>query len=229
MRSAVPSTSFGARAPSGLAIGHDTQAVEDSHPRVAGPTSAHWAPETPIHPVMTPTRTTTQYQFSTLTTTAPEAVLDGIGAIELPEDLCVSERGSTYLVLGPRPSSYDARLAVGLAGAVVLAVLILSAFSVVLIAFLPVGVLPLVPLFLHDSPQLAVGAVPDEDGATRVTVHGQAPARLTTALDLFLSRLPVAEHTLLAEAGNGNGNGHGHGAPLADDGPVRAPETTAAD
>ena len=154
--------------------------------------------------MISPARTT-QYQFSMATTTSPEAVLDGISAIELPEDLCVSERGATYLVLGPRPSFYDARLAVALCTLVVLAVLILTAFSVVLIAFLPLGLLPLAPLFLRENPMLAVGAVPEDDGSTRVTVHGQAPTRLTAALDLFLSRLPVAEHALVPDPGNSNG------------------------
>jgi len=180
---------------------------------------------------MTPTRSTTQYQFSTATTTPPEAVLDGISAIELPEGLCINERGSTYLVLGPRPSFYDARLAVALAVLIVLAVLILTAFSVVVIAFLPLAGLPLAPLFLREQPVLAVGAVPEEDGSTRVTVHGQAPSRLTAALDLFLSRLPEAEHVAVPDPGNANGNGRANGrAPASpDEGPVRAPETSTAE
>jgi hypothetical protein len=172
---------------------------------------------------------TTQYQFATLTSNPPEAVLDGIAGIDLPEDLSVTERGSTYLVIGPRPSTYDARLAVALCTLLVLTVLILSAFSVVLIAFLPVAAAPLIPLLLRDSNDLAVGAVPDDrDGATRVTVHGQAPARLTSALDLFLSRLPVPPE-LSDEPGAGNGaNGHTAPPPVTDE-PVRAPEATAAD
>jgi hypothetical protein len=178
---------------------------------------------------MTPIHGTTQYQFSTVTTTPAEAVLDGISAIELPEDLCVNERGSTYLVIGPRPGVYDARLAVGLAGVVVLAVLIATAFSVVLIAFLPAGLLPLIPLLLRDHPLLAVGAVPDDDGATRVTVHGQAPVRLTSALDLFLSRLPVPETAVIPDPGNTNGHARNGHAPSAEGGPVRSPEHTAAE
>jgi hypothetical protein len=180
--------------------------------------------------VITPTRSTTQYQFSTATTTPPEAVLDGIGAIDLPPDLCVSERGTTYLVLGPRPSCYDGRLAVALATLVVLAVLILSAFWLVLIALLPLGLLPLAPLFLRDNQVLAVGAVPEDDGSTRVTVHGQAPTNLTSALDLFLSRLPVAEHLSPADPGNGSANGHGGDTSHPDNGgPVRAPEASTAE
>lgn len=173
--------------------------------------------------MITPTRSTTQYQFSTATTSPAEQVLEGISAIELPEDLCVNERGSTYLVLGPRPSFYDARLAVALAILVVLAVLIASAFSVVLIAMLPLGALPLVPLFLRDHPVLAVGAVPEDDGTTRVTVHGQAPTQLTAALDLFLSRLPIAEPVAPCDP---DANGH---APSENGGPVRSPEVTTAD
>lgn len=175
--------------------------------------------------MITPTRSTTQYQFSTATTSPPEAVLEGISAIELPDDLCVNERGSTYLVLGPKPSFYDARLAVALAILIVLAVLIASAFSVVLIAMLPLGAIPLVPLFLHDNPVLAVGAVPEDDGTTRVTVHGQAPTQLTAALDLFLSRLPVAEPMAPSDPGGNGANGRGR----AGGGPVRAPEATTAE
>jgi hypothetical protein len=177
---------------------------------------------------MTPIHGTTQYQFSTVTTTPPGAVLDGIAALELPDDLSVTERGATYLVIGPRPSGYDARLAVALCAAVVLAVLILTAFWVVVVALLPLGFLPLAPLLLRDHPLLAVGAVPEDDGSTRVTVHGQAPSRLTAGLDLFLSRLPVPEHVVVPDPGNTNGHANGshrgHG-----EGQVRAPERTAAE
>ncbi|HXA27152.1 MAG TPA: hypothetical protein VN193_00240 [Candidatus Angelobacter sp.] len=172
---------------------------------------------------------TTQYQFATLTSSPPAEVLDGIAGIDLPADLSVTERGSTYLVIGPKPSAYDARLAVALCTLLVLTVLILSAFSVVLIAFLPVAAVPLIPLLLRDSDDLAVGAVPDDrDGATRVTIHGQAPAKLTSALDLFLTHLPVPPE-LSDEPPAANGS-NGHSGPRsAGDQPVRAPEPTAAD
>jgi hypothetical protein len=183
-----------------------------------------------------PPRSTRQYQFTTATSTSPEAVLDGISALALPDDLCVNERGSTYLVLGPKPSFYDARLAVALATLVVLAVLILTAFWVVLVALLPLGVLPLLPLLIRDNPLLAVGAVPEDDGCTRVTVHGQAPLELTGALDLFLSRLPRMEPPAPTGTPNGNGNGtagahrNGHGAaPDLADTTVRAPEPSGAE
>ena len=168
---------------------------------------------------------TTHYQYATLTSSPPEAVLEGIAGIELPEDLSITERGATYLVIGPKPSEYDARLAVALCTLLVLTVLIMSAFSVVLIAFLPVAAAPLVPLLLRDSNDLAVGAVPEDDHSTRVTIHGQAPTRLTAAIDLFLSRLPEPPAT------NGHGpNGHnGAGAGSGADQPVRAPEPTAAE
>jgi len=172
---------------------------------------------------------TTQYQFATLTSSSPEAVLDGIAGIELPEDLSVTERGSTYLVIGPKPSGYDARLAVALCTLLVLTVLIMSAFWVVLIALLPVAAIPLVPLVVRRGTDLAVGAVPDDDeGTTRVTIHGTAPARLTAALDLFLTSLPIPAR--LSEEGHApNGtNGHLSARGVATD-PVRAPEPTAAD
>ena len=172
--------------------------------------------------------TTTQYQFATLTTASPEAVLDGIAGLDLPDDVSVTERGSTYLVIGPKPSNYDGRLAVGLSTLVVLAVLILAAFWVVLVALLPVAVLPLLPLLMRDKPVLAVGAVPDDDASTRLTVHGQAPSRLTAALDTFLSSLPLPpEPGEDTRGSNGTGaerNGN-HTAPP----PVRAPEPTAAE
>ncbi|HZS14890.1 MAG TPA: hypothetical protein VFC09_09855 [Candidatus Dormibacteraeota bacterium] len=169
------------------------------------------------------TAQTTQYQFATLTSSSPEAVLDGVAGIELPESVSITERGGTYLVIGPRPSGYDARLAVALSTLLVLTVLILSAFSVVLIAFLPAAAAPLVPLLLRDSNDLGVGAVPEEDGTTRVTVHGQAPTTLTAALDLFLSRLPEPPPPPGLD-----GNGAGPPAGVAA-GPVRAPEPTAAE
>jgi hypothetical protein len=171
--------------------------------------------------------TTTQYQFATLTTAPPQAVLDGIAGLELPDDVSVTERGSTYLVIGPKPSNYDARLAVALSTLVVLAVLILTAFVVVLVALLPLAVLPLVPLLVRDKPTLAVGAVPDDDGCTRLTLHGQAPSRLTAALDHFLSSLPLPPEPGDASSGDGTGaerNGSHTAAP-----PVRAPEPTAAE
>jgi len=178
---------------------------------------------------MSATRSTTQYQFSTATTTPVEAVLDGISAIELPDDLVVTERGSTYLVIGPPPSFYDARMAVGLATLVVLAVLILTAFAVVLVALLPLGLVPLIPLALRDHPLLAVGAVREDDDCTRVTVHGQAPTRLTSALDLFLSRLPEAGSALVPDPGNGNGNGHGPARPRTGEDASLTPEHTTAE
>ncbi len=172
-----------------------------------------------------PSTATTRYQFATLTSSTPEAVLDGIAGIELPDELTITERGSTYLVIGPRPSGYDARLAVALATLLVLTVLIMTAFSVVLIAFLPVAAVPLLPLVLRDSDDLGVGAVPEDGGITRVTVHGQAPERLTAAVDLFLSHLPVPAHVAGA---NGNGTAGGAAAP-GEAAPVRAPEPTAAE
>jgi hypothetical protein len=175
--------------------------------------------------------TTTQYQFATATTTSPDAVLEGIAGLDLPGDLSVTERGSTYLVIGPRPSKYDARLAVALSTLVALAVLIITAFAVVLIALLPLAVLPLVPLLLRDKPLLAVGAVPDDGGATRVTVHGQAPANLTASLDHFLSGLPLPAAPAPPDPGQNGGprqNGH-NGTRVVVGEPVRAPERTAAD
>jgi hypothetical protein len=173
------------------------------------------------------TASTTQYQFATLTASTPETVLDGIAALELPEDVSITERGSTYLVVGPKPSDYDARLAVALCTLLVLTVLIATAFSVVLIAFLPVAAAPLVPLLLRESNDLAVGAVPEDDGVTRVTVHGTAPARLTSALDQFLAGLPEP-HVRPGSNGHAANGTHAGAGPATPD-PVRAPEPTVAE
>jgi hypothetical protein len=175
---------------------------------------------------------TTQYQYATLTASRPEEVLEGIAGLDLPDDLSVTERGSTYLVIGPKPSDYDARLAVALCTLLVLTVLILSAFSVVLIALLPVAAVPLVPLLLRDSNDLGVGAVPDDEHTTRVTVHGQAPAKLTASLDTFLSQLPEPPAHVHGNGHAGSNGSTAHNAAssaAAPSEPVRAPEPTAAE
>ncbi len=134
---------------------------------------------------------TNPYQFSLRTSRDPGDVLDGVAARPLP-GIAVSERGAHYLVLRPRRRSrYGSDIAVGIAIAIVLAVLIMTAMSPVFIVLLPLAVLPGVPLLLdHRRPDLAVSAVVDDDGSTRVTVHGEASDELAAAVDAFLGALP---------------------------------------
>jgi len=60
----------------------------------------------------------------------------------------------------------------------------------VLIVLLPLAVLPGVPLLIDNRPDLAISAVADDLGGTRVTVHGQASSELAAALDAYLGSLP---------------------------------------
>jgi hypothetical protein len=131
------------------------------------------------------------YQFSLRTSRDPGDVLDDVAARPLP-GIAVSERGTHYLVLRPRRRSrYGSDIAVGIAVTIVLAVLILTAMTPLFIVLLPLAVLPGVPLLLdHRRPDLAVSAVVDDDGSTRVTVHGEASEELAAAVDAFLGALP---------------------------------------
>jgi hypothetical protein len=131
------------------------------------------------------------YQFSLRTSRDPGEVLDDVAARPLP-GIAVSERGTHYLVLRPRRRSrYGSDIAVGIAIAIVLAVLILTAMTPLFIVLLPLAVLPGIPLLLdHRRPDLAVSAVVDDDGSTRVTVHGEASEELAAAVDAFLGALP---------------------------------------
>jgi hypothetical protein len=133
------------------------------------------------------------YQFSLRTSRDPGEVLDDVAARPLP-GIAVSERGAHYLVLRPRRRSrYGSDIAVGIAIAIVLAVLIATAMTPVLIVLLPLAVLPGIPLLLdHRRPDLAVSAVVDDDGSTRVTIHGEASEELAAAVDAFVGALPDA-------------------------------------
>ncbi|MDQ6856723.1 MAG: hypothetical protein M3Z57_06575 [Candidatus Dormibacteraeota bacterium] len=136
---------------------------------------------------------TNPYQFSLRTSREPGEVLDDVAARPLP-GIAVSERGPHYLVLRPRRRlRYGSDIAVGISIAIVLAVLIATAMTPLLIVLLPLAVLPGVPLLLdHRRPDLAVSAVVDDDGSTRVTVHGEASEDLAAAVDAFLGALPDA-------------------------------------
>ena len=140
---------------------------------------------------------TIPYQVSRRTSWPAPGLLADIAALEVP-GVEVAERGSTYLVLAPsRPGRYGPGLAVALAIVVTIAVLALSATTVVLIALLPAALLPLVPLLFTHSPRLSIGAVPEhgegeEDGDTIVTVSGDMWHALAVQLHSYLSALPPA-------------------------------------
>jgi hypothetical protein len=132
------------------------------------------------------------YQFSLRTSRAPSDVLDEVAGRPLP-GIAVAERGTHYLVLRPtRRHRYGSDIAVGAAIVIVLAVLIATALTPVLIVLLPLAVLPALPLLFDHRPTLAVSAVVDDDGGTRVTVHGEASSELAAAVDAFLGALPEA-------------------------------------
>lgn len=135
---------------------------------------------------------TAPYQYSVRTTREPAEVL-----VELsnrrPPGIAVDETGPHYIVFRPeRRIRYGGDIAIGLCIAVVLGVLILTAITPWLIILMPLAVLPAVPLWFDQRPDLAVSAMEDDDGAVRVTVHGQASPELAAALDAYLGALPQA-------------------------------------
>jgi hypothetical protein len=133
---------------------------------------------------------TRAYQFSLRTGKPPDDVLGEFAARRMP-GIAVAERGPNYLVLRPQQRRrYGGDVAVLLGLAIVLAVLILTALTPVLVILLPRALLPSVPLLLDNRPDLAISAVADDLGGTRVTVHGQASSELAAALDAYLGSLP---------------------------------------
>jgi hypothetical protein len=125
-------------------------------------------------------------------------VLEQINVDQVP-GMAVAERGAHYLVLKPEKRfRYGADLAAGLGVAVVLALLILTAVTPVVLVGLPVAFLPALPLLLEHRPDLAVSAI-DDDGVTRVTAHGQASADLAAYLDHYLGSLPAVDESGLAD------------------------------
>ncbi|MGI8848373.1 MAG: hypothetical protein ACR2GX_08975 [Candidatus Dormibacteria bacterium] len=135
-------------------------------------------------------QSTTPYQFSLRTSRSPAQVLSELEERRLP-GIGIAEHGTHYLVLRPqRRHRYSGDIAVGLAAAIVLAVLISTAVTPWLSILLPLAILPALPLLGDDRPDLAASAVEDDDHATRVTVHGQASAELAAALDAYLGALP---------------------------------------
>jgi hypothetical protein len=133
---------------------------------------------------------TRAYQFSLRTGKPPSDVLGEFAARRMP-GIAVAERGPNHLVLRPQQRRrYGGDVAVLLGLAIVLAVLILTAVTPVFVALLPLALVPAVPLLLDNRPDLAISAVADDLGGTRVTVHGQASSELAAALDAYLGSLP---------------------------------------
>jgi len=135
---------------------------------------------------------TIPYQVSRRTSRPEEQLLADIAGLEVP-GIHILERGSTYLVLAPQPRRrYGPGIAVTLGLLITFAVLIAAAANVVLIALLPVALLPAVPLLLRNSPQLAVGTSPDDTpgGVSVITVSGDMWSALAVALHSYLSELP---------------------------------------
>lgn len=134
---------------------------------------------------------TTSYQSACRTSLSAGAVLDDLGARDLGS-VVVSERGPYHVVLqAARRRHYPPDLAVAFGIAIVLAVLIGTALSAVVVALLPLAILPALPFILDQRPVLAVSAAPEIDGgAVRVVAHGQADVELASLLDRFLASLP---------------------------------------
>ncbi len=131
------------------------------------------------------------YQMALLTTWSAAQVLDQVDLDRLP-GIVVAERGPHYLLLRPeRRFRHGAELAAALGVAIVLALLICTAITPLVLAGLPAALLPAVPLLLDHRPDLALSAI-DDEGGTRVTVHGQASAELAEYLDGYLGGLPSA-------------------------------------
>jgi hypothetical protein len=135
---------------------------------------------------------TVPYQIAARTSRPAQEVLAQFDLERVPATV-VAERGAHYLVIRPaRRFRYGADLAAGLAIAIVLALLILTAVTPVVLVALPVAFLPALPLLLDHRPDLALSAIED-DGETRVTAHGQASPDLAEYLDRYLESLPPVE------------------------------------
>lgn len=135
------------------------------------------------------------YQFSVLTSRQPTDVLEELATRRI-EGFAIEELGPNHLILNmERPTRYGATQATFLAVALVLINLVAIAYVVPLSALLPVSIVgPYILLGLvhrHHRPIVAVSGVPEGDGATRITAHGEVSAELAASLDAFFATLPV--------------------------------------
>ena len=141
-----------------------------------------------MRPMITRLRTRA-YQFSLRTGKPPDDVLGEFAQRKMP-GIAVAERGPNYLVLRPQQRRrYGGDVAVLLGLAIVLAVLILTAVTPLVLFALPAALLPALPLIIDHRPDLALSAIEDGD-ETRVTAHGQASSDLAEYLDRYLESLP---------------------------------------
>jgi hypothetical protein len=135
---------------------------------------------------------TVPYQVAARTSRPAQEVLAQFDIERVP-GMVVAERGAHYLVIRPvRRVRYGGEMAAGFAIVIVLALLILTAVTPVVLVALPVAVVPALPLLLDHRPDLALSAIEDE-GETRVTAHGQASPDLAEYLDRYLESLPPVE------------------------------------
>ena len=133
---------------------------------------------------------TVPYQIAARTSRPAEEVLAQFDIARVP-GMVVAERGAHYLVTRPvRRFRYGADLAAGFGIAVVLALLILTAVTPLVLVALPAALLPALPLIIDHRPVLALSAIED-GGETRVTAHGQASPDLAEYLDRYLESLPT--------------------------------------
>lgn len=146
----------------------------------------------------TRTRSTTPYQLAVRTSRPAEEVLGQLDLERLP-GIAVAERGAHYLLLRPaKRFRYGADMAALLGLAIVVGLLIGAAVTPLVLAGLPAAFLPAIPLLLDHRPDLALSAIED-DGATRVTAHGQASAELADYLDSYLGGLPASNGHIQTE------------------------------
>lgn len=139
------------------------------------------------------------YRISLTTTRPPDDVLADLGAQDMV-GVGATERGTHYVLLEDRRRPrYGPDLAVGLGIAILLAVLIGYAFHPLIIALLPLALAPGIPLLVRDHRTLvAIGAVVESDGMTRVTAHGQVSRELAAALDGYFGSLPPPDASAVA-------------------------------
>ncbi|MFN2569210.1 MAG: hypothetical protein ABR564_06365 [Candidatus Dormibacteria bacterium] len=134
------------------------------------------------------------YRISLRTSRSAAAALHDLASQEVA-GVGATERGTHYLLLQDlRKRRYGPDLAVGLGIGILLIVLIGYAFHPLVIALLPLALTPALPLLVHSNRTLvAVSAVSEPDGMTRLTAHGQVSPALAAALDAYFGSLPTGE------------------------------------
>jgi len=139
------------------------------------------------------------YRISLRTSRPADAVLADLTSQQVA-GVGATERGSHYLLLQDlRRRRYGADLAVGIGIGILLAVLIGYAFRPVVIALLPLALVPGLPLLIrHNRTMIAISALAEPDGWTRLTAHGQVSPPLAEALDAYFGSLPTIQSATVA-------------------------------